>query len=135
MIFSTAPSHELAASLASARATIGEMERQAVRWRQCGHVNLLSSSTETKEAGTIVKTLTKEIASHVASDAKLRVQVRMLRDEIATHKIGFQELRDVVTKLQQEDDKSVDIDRDLWCRVVESTFREIATRKQLRDVP
>ena len=31
VIFSTAPSHELAASLASARATIGEMERQAVR--------------------------------------------------------------------------------------------------------
>ena len=104
-----------------------------VRWRQCGHVNLLSSSTETKEDGTIVKTLTKEIASHVASDAKLRVQVRMLRDEIATHKIAIQELRDVVTRLQQEDDKSVDIERELWCRVVESNFREIATRKQLRD--
>ena len=61
IIFSTSPSHELAASLASARAMIGEMQRQTVRWKQCGHANLLSSSsTETKEAGTIVKTLTKE---------------------------------------------------------------------------
>ena len=133
IIFSTSPSHELAASLASARAMIGEMQRQTVRWKQCGHANLLSSSsTETKEAGTIVKTLTKEIASHVASDAKRQIQVRVLRDEIATYKISMKELRDVVTKLQQESD-NVDIERELWCRVMESNFREIATRKQLRD--
>ena len=79
-----------------------------------------------------MKTLTKEIASHVASDAKRRIQVRVLRDEIATYKIGLKELRDVVTKLQQESD-NVDIERELWCRVMESNFREIATRKQLRD--
>ena len=143
LIFITSPSDELAASLASARATIGEMERQAVRWRRCYTTSSsLSSSTESKESDVVVKTLTREIAEHVASSAKFRVKIRMLRDELGIKEIAMRELRDVVTKLKNKfssssvaaaADDTLDIERELWCRVMESNFREAAMRKQLRD--